>query len=556
MKKIAFLFVSALFLSSCATTDTKNSFADESVQVQAEDENSAEENSEESAENSGDENSAESDETESENSAEEESPEEILEPIGSVEGYEDVLGYYESDPEPVFLSPADTHPEIPAEEEIPIEIAEEKSDEAENSPEISSENSAEEISAEKTENSAGTESENSAGTESENSAEKTETQTSEIPLQNEIPREEISAKENPPAKIVPPENEPPEKNSAEKNEEISAEKNENSAEEIQIVPSRTAEIKNNQYLDIVYPGKGWIYLGEPEGKNFMRYFGRKIGETDTTFSLRSRDEGETILHFYKNDPLTGSTIDDYLAVKISGTNDSQIRAAAPSYAEIVPPKPEKKSAGSAEKTEISPAKENPVQTESAAKNSAGNSAKTEEKKSAEKSVNIPAKTETKSAEKKAEIPSRPKIIESKTESYVQPSSAETDEKTKTAISLADDMDAAEVSALEEKIKNSSAEKNTDSTADELLKKAQESYDAKKFSDALSYLEEFFEKSNTRLDEALFLQGQIFESNSEVRNIRNALDNYETIVRRYPQSSKWNQANNRAIYLRKFYFNIR
>jgi hypothetical protein len=548
MKKIAFLFVSALFLSSCATTDTKNSFADESVQVQAGDENSAEENSEESAENS-----AESDETESENSAEKESPEEILEPIGSVEGYEDVLGYYESDPEPVFLLPADTQPEIPAEEEIPIEIAEEKSDEAENSPEISSENSAEEISAE-----------NSAGTESENSAEKTETQTAEIPLQNEIPREEISAKENPPAKIVPPENEPSEKNSAEKNEEISAEKNEeisaekneNSAEEIQIVPSRTAEIKNNQYLDIVYPGKGWIYLGEPEGKNFMRYFGRKIGETDTTFSLRSRDEGETILHFYKNDPLTGSTIDDYLAVKISGTNDSQIRAAAPSYAEIVPPKPEKKSAGSAEKTEISPAKENPVQTESAAKNSAGNSAKTEEKKSAEKPGNIPAKTETKSAEKKAEIPSRPKIIESKTESYVQPSSAETDEKTKTAISLADDMDAAEVSALEEKIKNSSAEKNTDSTADELLKKAQESYDAKKFSDALSYLEEFFEKSNTRLDEALFLQGQIFESNSEVRNIRNALDNYETIVRRYPQSSKWNQANNRAIYLRKFYFNIR
>ena len=49
---------------------------------------------------------------------------------------------------------------------------------------------------------------------------------------------------------------------------------ENQTEEIQekseIIPSRSVSMKNYQYLDIVYPGNGWIYLGESDNsKNFI-----------------------------------------------------------------------------------------------------------------------------------------------------------------------------------------------------------------------------------------------------------------------------------------------
>lgn len=75
---------------------------------------------------------------------------------------------------------------------------------------------------------------------------------------------------------------------------------------------------SGQYLDISYPGSGWLYLGEEDGKQLFRYFGRKIGTTDTSFTLRSRNEGTTLLHFSKTDTLTGDIIDDWLEVTVKG----------------------------------------------------------------------------------------------------------------------------------------------------------------------------------------------------------------------------------------------
>ena len=88
--------------------------------------------------------------------------------------------------------------------------------------------------------------------------------------------------------------------------------------------------------------RGWVYLGEVNDSQKIRYFGRKVGSGDTTFSRRSREEGNTILHFYKNDALTGEYIDDYLEVDIKGKSNDSSRAKAPLYAEVVPPKPAKK----------------------------------------------------------------------------------------------------------------------------------------------------------------------------------------------------------------------
>ena len=60
-----------------------------------------------------------------------------------------------------------------------------------------------------------------------------------------------------------------------------------------ITPSRSVAVKINQYLDVTYPGKGWSYIGETEKDNLFNYFGRKLGSTNTTFSLRAKKAGNT-----------------------------------------------------------------------------------------------------------------------------------------------------------------------------------------------------------------------------------------------------------------------
>ena len=103
---------------------------------------------------------------------------------------------------------------------------------------------------------------------------------------------------------------------------------------------------------------------------------------------------------------------------------------------------------------------------------------------------------------------------------------------------------------------SEIEEDSPLTAEEYLSLAKNSFDSKDYVQTLRYLDSFFEKATSKIDEGLFLKGQVLETNSQVRDIKNALAAYETIVREYPQSTDWNSARERITYLKKFYFNIR
>lgn len=74
--------------------------------------------------------------------------------------------------------------------------------------------------------------------------------------------------------------------------------------------------------------------------------------------------------------------------------------------------------------------------------------------------------------------------------------------------------------------------------------------------ALDILDQFFSSARTRLDEGWFLRGQAYEANSSSRNIRKALDAYETVVSAYPESIRWKDADERVRYIRQFYFRVR
>ena len=124
--------------------------------------------------------------------------------------------------------------------------------------------------------------------------------------------------------------------------EITEEDHTEPVEEFIPVPSRASVIKNHQFLDIKYPGTGWIYLGELERQGLLIFYGRKVVDGNTVFTLQSKKSGTATLHFYKNDTLSQKYIDDYMTVTIgteSATDNNH--ETAPDYAAIVPPKPEK-----------------------------------------------------------------------------------------------------------------------------------------------------------------------------------------------------------------------
>ncbi|MCR5613617.1 hypothetical protein [Treponema sp.] len=291
-----------------------------------------------------------------------------------------------------------------------------------------------------------------------------------------------------------------------------------------IVPSREIKIKNNQFLDIGYPGTGWVYLGENDRQNLLIFHGRKIENGETTFTLKSRKSGKAVLHFYKNDALSGKYIDDYIEVSIDTEsavdNDHVI---SPEYAKVVPPKPEK----------VIPA------------------VAQEDKETSEEITPAPAQTSSQSKEQPKQKSSEEEfsiqtiIQNSDDNGSGEQSSAQSKAMTQTTAEAAAQTKTQQTTALQ-----------TQPAAGDLLEQAQKAYNEKRYEDALNLVRQYFVNASTRIDEALFLEGQILEAKSPVQNIKESLKDYETLVSNWPQSRLWKKAKDRSVYLKRFYIDIR
>lgn len=310
--------------------------------------------------------------------------------------------------------------------------------------------------------------------------------------------------------------------------------NEEETEEIEeVTPSRSVTVKKNQYLDITYPGNGWVYLGESQDPKLLTYFGRKLGSGDTTFTLRSRNSGDTLLHFYKNDALTGTFIDDYLAVTVSDeVSKSNEHAVAPSYAEIVPPKPSR----------IRGPEENAPKKTVVAKAVTTKELSSQTQKNSEKSDSTPSKST-------AVLPpvSTPEENDAKTVIQTTGSNETNQSPSDTNVTTG--------SRAEKPVIVEEENSNTNSNLS-LLDQAKQDYEAKRYSQALSKIQSYLESAASRIDEALYVQGQILEAESDVRDIRSAIDSYDYLTKNYPASQWWQNANKRSIYLKRFYIDIR
>ena len=265
-------------------------------------------------------------------------------------------------------------------------------------------------------------------------------------------------------------------------------------EEPQIIPSRSVTLNKKEYVDIVYPGSGWIFMGAIDNSKNLTYFGRKLGTQDTKFTLQAKVDGIVILHFYKNDAITGEYIDDYLEVIVLPKNgSSKTHISAPEYAYVVPKQPEDTIT-----------------------------------KQTESEVILPTETEN-------------TIYVEKNDSEIQTIEVETQEfEEDDGIIVIDEEDVAYVEI----------------DATELFVKAKENFQNQNFQEALTLIIDFLELSNEKKDEALFLQGQIYESSWNGKNIKLAIESYENITKNFPSSSLWDKAKKRITYLKRFYLEAR
>lgn len=293
-------------------------------------------------------------------------------------------------------------------------------------------------------------------------------------------------------------------------------------------PSRSVTLDLGAYLDVNYPGSGWIYLGESEGSNCLQFFGRKLGETDTAFTLRAKTPGTALLHFYKNDLLTGKYIDDWLEVTVTDKQvaNSSIHVTAPSYAAVIPPRPTRSQTNETQtyvaREQQTPAPEQP-QRQNAAQPAANTASQEKPSESVGGRTVIQTTTNTSQSEntQRQNQPEIPQPQNTPTEAQTEPQAI---------ASIPSDTNA-------------------------LLDRAKQLYNSGNHADALNILHQFFDTAKDKIDEGLFLQGQILESNSSVRDIRAAIDSYQILINNWPDSALWQDAQRRYIYLRRFYINI-
>lgn len=401
----------------------------------------------------------------------------------------------------------------------------------------------------------------------------------------------------------------------ESSESISVPESEKPAEPV--IPSRSVVMDNRQYLDIVYPGSGWVYLGEvtPDGytvqKPLLTYFGRRRNNNDTSFTLRSGTPGTTILHFFKQDVLTAVFIDDYLEVTVTDTvAESGSRQIAPSYADIIPqyqdtiPLPENFSimeeadnhsgadavaaAGSAAEKSGSAYSDSDVAEP--ADSSAYAAPVIENPDSiAGSGITIAPVSDTVSGNIVASVPetgSEKGFNESVaassagtntfTRNQDKNSGQDAENPSRASSGVSDSIDQSGINAMvpdgagtsgmaADTANTAGAAETSDIPVGEdisvpeevnLLALAQEAYYNEDYTQAADYVNSFLSSSKTNLDAGLYLKGQIYEAASDIRNIRMALDAYQQVISGYPLSPFWQQAKNREIYLSRFYFDIR
>lgn len=280
------------------------------------------------------------------------------------------------------------------------------------------------------------------------------------------------------------------------------------------VISRTVKLYTGQRLRLDYPGEGWVYLGESTAQKGIKYQQRKLQNGITVFNFNTENKGSYLLNFSRFDAFSDNFIADSVLVEVEDSIQKLNNVVkAPDFkgtltgADSIAAEP---AVPQNSRMTVNPNLEN-KKAETAANE------KTETVKTAE-AVNTEAEIPKKTVGKSPVISDSPDVL----------------------------------IAMETETKET---KPQEPSAEESLESIRKSIASGNASEALNNLNSFFQNYSVRADEAWFLRGQAYELNGKEKNIKLALDAYQTVVKAYPDSARWDEADARIRYIKKFYVNI-
>lgn len=257
------------------------------------------------------------------------------------------------------------------------------------------------------------------------------------------------------------------------------------------------EVLRGERFELRFPGTGWIYLGDEEGKEGLKFDTRRFEDAQAVFALNPEAIGEYLLRFQRQNPVDRST------------EVSLVRVAVRDYVPAAP------SSGAASK----PAAAATATAPSARAATAAAAA------AAPTPVAAPAAAAVAPAGTGTAAPA----------TAVAPASAPSSVVPATSL--------AAVPALPD-----------DPVA--IIRLARAELDAKRTQSALEALDHYLSLYPYGNDELFYLYGLAYEQDTPFRNIKKAWENYRRVRDVYPRSARWATAAERVAYLEKHYYGLR
>jgi len=303
--------------------------------------------------------------------------------------------------------------------------------------------------------------------------------------------------------------------------------------EEQVVLSRSVRATVGQLVEIPYQGAGWVYLGEVAGKKGLAYDSRRLDPDGQTFVFRCEAPGTYTVKFFKQDFIKDYIINDYVEVVVG---ESPMPSSSVTGAFSLPVDRGRVVANPRWPTPVSTAAANPAAPVTAPAPTGATSAASTPLSATAGSGGSASSAGTATA---AAAPTAAPAA-------VAPASSAGGGNTQTSPSPA----AASQSGSTEPAVESLSQ------PEDFINLAKKEITAGQYTAALSTLQAFTAKYPAGSDEAWWLYGQILEAKGPQRDIKGALAYYRRLVNEYPQSQRYDEAQQRIAYLERFYFDIR
>jgi hypothetical protein len=122
------------------------------------------------------------------------------------------------------------------------------------------------------------------------------------------------------------------------------------------------ETTKGERFELRFPGTGWVFLGDEDGKDGLRYETRRFEENQAVFALDPESVGEYLLRFQRQNPVDRATETSFVRVVVTEKPSAPAspKAAATASTATVPPAPASAAAPAPETAPSAPSAAQPA----------------------------------------------------------------------------------------------------------------------------------------------------------------------------------------------------